>query len=207
MTRIVTVSLLFLMMVFNTFADEITLVPEQDAYICDCKPDSTNPNGGPNYLYQGQFGSCYDRTLIQWDISEIEPGSTIINAEMWRYCEAFYGVVSGEMVYYLITDPWDENTVTYNTQPNYIEDIQTVTGWPAVDEWQIVDVTEFVQNWFDGTYENYGIYCHSQNTTGTCVAGFYSSNYSNEELRPELVITYWGADLDDTSWGNVKVCY
>ncbi|MBN2608562.1 MAG: hypothetical protein JXA64_05555, partial [Candidatus Fermentibacteraceae bacterium] len=56
-------------------AETLELAPLQDAYVCCCKPDSTNPNGGSDYLYHGQYGSCFDRTLIQWDLSSVPPGA------------------------------------------------------------------------------------------------------------------------------------
>lgn len=191
--------------VFCAIADVVEIGPVQDAYICCCKPDSTNPNGGENFLYQGQYGTCFDRTLIQWELSDIPAGATITDAEIQLYCEAFYGSQSGEPVYYLIEESWDEQTVTFNTQPNYSSVIMEIGYWPEVLEWCIVDITEFVVAWFSGSEENFGIYCHSQNTTGTCVPGFYSSNYSNVDLRPKLVVTYYEVELSATTWASIKM--
>jgi hypothetical protein len=187
-------------------ADEtLELTPVQDAYVCDCLPDVTNPNGGPNFLYQGQYGSCFDRTLIQWDLSQIPAGATIVSAEMRLWCEAFYGTQSGAPVCYLIEEPWDESTVTFNTQPAWSAAVTATGSWPVADEWHVVDVTGFVQAWCSGAEENYGIYCHSASTTGTCVPGFYSSNWADESLRPSLVVVYWPQELEQGSWGSIKV--
>ena len=123
---------------------------------------------------------------------------------MQLYCEAFYGSQSGEPVYFLIEESWDELTVTFNNQPSYSSVITTVGYWPDADEWYSLDVTEFVLAWFSGSEENFGIYCHSQNTTGTCDAGFWSSNYSNETLRPKLVVTYVEQELSGTTWALIK---
>jgi hypothetical protein len=164
----------------------------------------TNPNGGPNFLYHGQYGSCYDRTLIQWDLSQIPAGATIVSAEMRLWCEAFYGTQSGAPVYYLIEESWDENTVTYNTQPAWSAAVTAAGSWPDTGEWHVVDVTDFVQAWWSGAEENYGIYCHSDGTTGTCVPGFYSSNWADESLRPGLDVVYWPQELEQGSWGSIK---
>jgi hypothetical protein len=188
----------------TSFAAEVELAPVQDAYICDCSPDETNPNGGPNFLYQGQYGSCFDRSLIRWDLSGLEEDLTIISAELHLYCEAFYGSVSGEMRYYRITETWDEGTVTYNTQPDYSDDVQATADWPTPAGWHVVDVTDFVEGWYSGDIDNYGLYCHCDGTTGTCVAGFYSKDYPVEEQRPKLVITYTAADVEETTWGEIK---
>ncbi len=41
-------------------AEEINILPAQDAYTCDCAPNSTNPNGGFTYLYQGWVDGTFE---------------------------------------------------------------------------------------------------------------------------------------------------
>jgi hypothetical protein len=185
-------------------AETVEIIAAQDAYICDCKPDSTNPNGGPDYIYHGQYGGCYDRTLIEWDLSSLPSGILIVSAEMRLFCEAFWGSQSGEPVYYMINEPWSELSVTYNTQPDYDTSQQIAGYWPEADTWYEVDVTDYVAAWVAGAHVNHGIYCFCQGTTGTCVPGFWSKDYAHSELHPRLVITYEITDLDQASWGEVK---
>ena len=193
-----------LVMVSVSGATTVELAPIQDAYICCCQPDVTNPNGGENFLYHGQYGSCFDRTLIQWDLTTLPTGITVTSAKMMLYCEAFYGTQSGCPIYYMINSIWDEQTVTYNTQPDY-ELSQSINGiWPGADTWYEVDVTSFAVQWVEGTHQNYGIYCFCEGTTGTCVPGFWSSNYPDSSLHPRLVIEYQELGLDDTTWGTLK---
>ncbi len=182
----------------------VELTPVQDVYICDCQPEVTNPNGNSNYLYHGQFGDCFDRTLIQWDLSVLPDNITILSAEMMLYCEAFWGTQSGCPVYYMISTEWDENTVTFNTQPDY-DPSPSITGyWPDPEDWYSVDVLTFVEDWVSGSHSNFGIYCFREGTTGTCVPGFWSSNYSDEALRPRLVIEYQDLSLVSSTWGYLK---
>ena len=185
-------------------AETLELAPVQDAYICCCKPDSTNPNGGINYLYHGQYGTCFDRTLIQWDLSDVPQGATILSATMELYCEAFYGTQSGNPVYYMINETWYDHSVTYNTQPEYdLNPFQAAT-WPKAGNWHQVDVTEFVESWVNGSHDNYGIYCFCQGTTGTCVPGFWSVDYHEVNLRPKLVIEFYPEALSQCTWGCIK---
>jgi hypothetical protein len=180
------------------------LQPVQDAYICDCQPDVTNPNGGTDYLYHGRYGSCYDRTLIQWDLSAIPAGARVLSAEMRLYCESLYGVESGAPTYYMIAGAWDEATVTFSNQPSF-DAAPFVTGyWPDLDTWYSVDVLPFVEAWLDGSHGNHGIYCFCQGVTATCVPGFWSNDYAEETLRPLLVITIEGEDMETGTWGELK---
>lgn len=180
---------------FLTQTDTLVLQPGaegKDCYICDCSPTTNSPNGGVTLLYQGQYQTCYDRLLIQWDISALPAGANIISAEMWLYCYNLYTTrASGKMVYYRITKFWKEDSVTFATQPDTSHDITvTANRWPAGGYWHSVNVTPFVQGWHQGTFPNYGIYGHAIQTNGTCVAGFHSSDHATENQRPKLIIIY-----------------
>jgi hypothetical protein len=197
-------SILVLALSLPVLAVTYELMPAQDAYICDCQPDVTNPNGGTDYLYHGRYGSCYDRTLIQWDLSTIPVGSVVVSAEMRLYCESVYGSESGTPVYYMIDGTWDETTVTFNNQPSFDTEISVTGYWPDLDTWYSVDVLPFVQAWLDGSHANQGIYCFCQGVTATCVPGFWSSNYAEEALRPSLVIVCEEQDMETATWGELK---
>jgi hypothetical protein len=179
------------------FAETIVLQPGpeegKDTYICDCEPDQNNPNGPITHVYQGQYGSCYDRMLIEWNLSSLPAGATVTSATMELWFNQLWGSESGEMVYYPVLEYWEETQVTYNTQPAYSQDDSVVTGWPqANNSWHAVDITEFVQMWHDGTLANHGIYGHCLNTVSTCCAEFNSSDVANEGQRPRLTIEYSG---------------
>ena len=185
-------------------SEVVTLTPVQDAYICDCKPDSTNPNGGPTHIYFGRYGSCYDRTLIEWDLSSLPPGAIVESAVMRFYCFSFYGALSGQPVFYLVDEPWSEYDVTLNTQPDYGTTPSASGTWPAAHTWFEQDVTAFVQAWAGGSHPNHGVYCTSTGTTATCVPGFWSKDSGDESLWPQLVVTYSMADLDGETWAEIK---
>ena len=197
-------TIVFVLLPATVLAEEVLLTPVQDAYICCCQPDVTNPNGGPNYLYHGQYGTCYDRSLIQWDLSVLPDSIVLESAEMRLYCEAFYGTESGYPVYYMIDEQWDQETVTYNTQPDFDTDIELQGYWPSANEWYSLDVTQFAEAWLNGSHVNYGIYCWCAETTGTCVPGFWSSDYSDEELRPVLAVDYQDLAFTSQTWAAIK---
>jgi len=197
-----------IVMAIPAIAGVLELAPSQDAYICDCEPDQTNPNGGPNVLYQGQYGACFDRILIQWDLSTFGTGTTINDAEMWFYCTGFYGTVSGNMTYHKILEAWSEDTVTYNTQPDFDAPPSATASWPVMETWHTVDITGLVQSWVDGSVANYGVYGWCEDTTGTCDAEFESSNDDYEAYRPKLVVDYTPAvEVIPNSLGETKAVF
>ncbi|MDZ7319120.1 MAG: DNRLRE domain-containing protein [candidate division KSB1 bacterium] len=190
-----TISLFNLALAQTVTTDSLILQPGpegKDSYICDCSPNTNSPNGGTTLLYQGQFKACYDRLLIEWDLSALPANATIVKAEMKLYCYNLYGSkAAGKMTYYRITSFWNEDSVTYNSRPDTCHDV-TVTAncWPTGGNWHSVDITPFVQGWHDGKFPNYGIYGHCIQTNGTCVAGFHSSDHPTASQRPRLIIIF-----------------
>jgi hypothetical protein len=195
------------LLVLPAAAEEITLEPSQDAFVCDCIPGATNPMLGNQYLAQGRYSACYNRSFIQWDLSSIPEGATIDDAEFRIFCATFYGSPSGQMAYYRVIEAWNENTVTYTNRPDHTTDGALFTSsWPGTSSWHVFDVTSFVALWFGGTVDNFGMLCHSTGCTSTSDCAFRSSNVGNPGYRPRLVITYTPpSSLDETTWGGVKV--
>lgn len=188
-------------------AETIVLQPGvegKDTYICDCSPDVNNPNGPTSHLYQGQYGSCYDRLLIEWDLSSLpEENITIESAMMELKFNVLHGSESGQMIYFPIIEDWVETEVTYNTQPTISRDDSVVTVWPNPGQWHQIDLTGFVTMWHDHPGSNYGTYGHCFGTSSTCCAEFHSSDSSSEENRPKLTVVYSVETGADPSEGVV----
>ncbi|MCK5116524.1 MAG: DNRLRE domain-containing protein [Candidatus Aegiribacteria sp.] len=197
--------LLSCIFVLPAAADQVTLEPDQDAFVCDCVPGVTNPMLGNEYLAQGRYSACYNRTFIMWDLSSIPAGSTIDDAEFRIYCCQFYGAPSGQMVYYRVLEAWSETTVTYLNMPAFTTDGAVfLSSWPTGGSWHTIDVTDFVAGWFTGT-DNYGLYCHSTGSTSTSDCAYYSSRVSSPGYRPRLVVTYTPPSaFEQSTWGGLK---
>ncbi|MCX6121662.1 MAG: DNRLRE domain-containing protein [Ignavibacteriales bacterium] len=171
----------------------VTLQPGpegKDTYICDCLPNVNNPNGPITNLYQGQYGACYDRILIQWDLSSLPKNISVSNAIMELKCNTIYGSISGKMAYYRISGEWEETKVTCTTIPNHSGEDSVITNWPSSGQWHAVDITKFVQKWMKDTTTNHGVYGHCIGTTGECDCEFSSSDVSTSANRPKLTIIY-----------------
>jgi hypothetical protein len=171
-----------------------------ELYICTCNPNKCNPSGAGKLFFQGKwkqdlvnkevdYRNCDERFLIQWDLSELPKGIEIIEAKMELYCDEFSGDKKGQLVYESISEPWNAN-IGYSKKPNTITDDRVLTDWPKVKQYHIIDITNFIKNWYYDKTPNYGLMGYSINTETTNSAVFCSSRYPDESLQPKLIVVY-----------------
>ena len=97
--------------------------------------------------------------LTKFDVSSIPVDTTIISATLNYYYFGWYdnNPASNDLNLYKITSDWEEEIVTWNTQPTYASlptDYSTVPSSTGL--WMDWDVTTDVQDFVDGTESNYG---------------------------------------------------
>jgi len=113
----------------------------------------------------------------------------------------------GEGIWYKDTDggatwnEYDRNPIEINEWNTPGGDIDTITDFgygpngivsEAViqeDSWVTFDITELAQKWISNEMDNYGILIQAIDR-GCNAASFYSSEYEDENLRPDLTIQY-----------------
>lgn len=91
-----------------------------------------------------------------------------------------------------ITSSWDENTVTWKTQPSYT-DKDMVLMEASTSQWKYntsVDVTDLVKHMVRSAALNYGFFMQLTNPSPYKSIIFSSSEAVNENKRPKLVIVY-----------------
>ena len=102
--------------------------------------------------------------------------------------------MSGENDFTLnrITSNWDENTVTWNTQPSVsmINEIQLPATTSENQDFIDIDITQWIQEMIDKPAENYGFMIRLKNETYYRRVIFGSSDNANSEKRPKLVIKF-----------------
>jgi len=169
-------------------ADHLQLISVADTYISAMNGDTNY--GNETILRLAQAGSPFStmRALIKFDLSGAP--SSIESATLQLYCEGaddWWTI----LIYQIISD-WDENTVTWNTQPaiSYVV-VCRVTIAPS-EGWYSADVTPIVKGWVNGTFANYGFYLQLQNETGTGDMTIRSREYPEPGYEPQLLITYGG---------------
>jgi RHS repeat-associated protein len=138
----------------------------QDTWVRSCSPDS--PPGVDGWgidwrtLLQvgGGDGDCDRAAFIQWDVSQFHRGR-IYNAAITLNNTRSYSCNSDTPIrMFTVLGDWDENTLTYNTQPDILwEELagrhfaNYAEGWCAQpDNFVVYDgesITNVVRNWVD----------------------------------------------------------
>ena len=173
------------------------------AYIASSTPDATYGRGGANYegsLYVGKIAERgKTRALIKNPVlPELGVADTVVHAEMAVYVHTCYPQLVVSL--HRVTSDWEQNTVCWNSNVQYdsaIVDYQTIQHIEKTTQnatrWQRFEITELVQGWYSGEYENYGVMLYSDKENGPTGSGvwMFSSGYTSATgARPVLVVTY-----------------
>ncbi len=185
----------------QTFLITIQLGTEgKDAHI-----DSSTPNRNFG-ASTSMIISNTERMLLEFDLSDVTETANIVNANLTFYLSSA-GTGTNPISVYRINNSWIEGTG--DSQNTY--DGVTWTNRSGTESWDIpggdfdsrvwairnlttagtyytLDITQLVQNWVNGTYENYGIILYGENGHGQW--HFPSSDNINATIRPQLNITY-----------------
>jgi PKD repeat protein len=172
----------------------------KDAGLWSIMPDN-NYGNTPKFVSSGwtHYGEPgINRGIIDFDLSAIPEGAEILDAKLNFYFVClepnYFGHTGENEAYFqLITEPWEEDSVTWNNQPSTTEDFQAYLP-PSIDPYQDytdLDVTELIQK-LKSEPENYhGIMLRLLNEEPYRCLLFASSDYMDTvEFRPKLVVTY-----------------
>ena len=170
----------------------------QDAHISENNPDE---NFDEQALYfGGNFGSGSRAMLLDFDMT-ILSSATVNEVRIDLYQEGLNGFINSfDYGVYEITEPWSEDTVTWNNRPTVDSTlITTILGEVWDDDYLLWRSLEFpesmVQNWIDNPTENYGFMILP-------IADSYGYPYItssestiNEPFHPKIVINSQGVML------------
>jgi len=135
--------------------------PTDDTFIDHCNPNTPKGSGiGMNVRneYGVTSGFAWD-PLIRFDVSSIQNNTTIQYAHLQLY---YYDWDDNNpkgrpLRLYRATSPWDEDTVTWNTQPTYATELTSFALVPtSVGTWIEWDVTTDIRAFINGSLFNYG---------------------------------------------------
>ncbi|MAT99610.1 MAG: hypothetical protein CL608_20910 [Anaerolineaceae bacterium] len=175
----------------------IALPAVADTYLASERPLQ---NFGGDALYLGynlagvdNFGA--QRILVRFDVDPYVPDTAVINSATLRLNLSFSSPsddVAMPTVVRRIASDWDEDIVTWNTEPTWTAVDSTANVGSAITyyEWPL---TEVVQGWENDLYPNYGVEIIGDETVQQRERAFYSRETATE-LYPLLFVNYTTTD-------------
>jgi len=164
----------------------VTLTPIDDAYVCS---DAANLNfGSETVLKVGYKSGAYDcHSYIKFDLSSIPENAVIVSARL-KLVDNKDSPSNVNVDVHRVMGDWDESSIKWSNKPDYDSTVISNAASGAsgdVIEW---DVTDLVQAWVNGTYDNYGLVLIGGYADP--VEEFRSKETSNSDDKPKLVIEY-----------------
>lgn len=167
----------------------------KDTYVQQSTPTTNYGTSTSLVVGDTTTASQATRSYLQPDLSSIPTGGAIISAqlELYNTGTGFANALTASI--YRVTAAWTETGITWDTQPAFDTTVQsTASNIPNTVGWVAwTGLATLVQNWFAGTWTNYGIVVKKA-TDGTNAGdnkAFYSSDYTADPaLRPKWTITY-----------------
>lgn len=187
----------------NAQLECLTIVANKDAAIG--YHDNFN-TAGNNYgsatqlagycIHGSQGGVNMNRGLVEFDLSGIPNGATVISASISLYATGPIGTLSGHVSTnnqaYLqrVTAPWNENSVTWNNQPSStnLNQVLLPSSTSSNQDYVNINVIDLVLDMI--STNNYGFLIKQTNETTHRGLLFCSSDHSNPSKRPTLKICY-----------------
>ena len=135
-----------------------------------------------------------ERIYIRFkNIPSLTSADVVVGAKVLLYKYSGSGSISGNyMTAHQVKSMWDSETITWANRADYVhtsEDYQFVAG----QTWHSWDITNIAQKWYEPS-GNTGVMLRMSEAveggTTTKTASFYSSDYSNTQQCPMLVISY-----------------
>ena len=187
---------------------EIVLQPgpaeAKDAHIHSMRPDEKR---GDFYYFEAQYWTWNGqgetegktRSLIDFDWSNVPEGSLVKEAKLYLYSPQ-YGVSpslhsklsgSNECILKRIISPWEEETVTWNTQPTTTDNGMIVVPESTSDnEDYVLDITSMVNDILSDRENSHGMMMMLKTEAKYRRLVFASSDSEHSHLVPKLVMKF-----------------
>jgi hypothetical protein len=133
------------------------------------------------------------RAFIQFNAIENLPANTVIlSANLELYLGSTTNLSNFYIELHVVTEIWEEDTITWNDQPDYLETMETETPINPfyVPCWVFWDISSLLQGWINGSIAHYGVALVAGNVQLNYTY-IYSSDNIYPDRRPKLIITYY----------------
>jgi RHS repeat-associated protein len=158
-------------------------------------------------LAVGSTTAIKARSLVQFPLSDIPPGTQIASAQLQAWFDGSWGVAPDTAVAIearRVTASWADTTATWNSMNTRFAEAGLSTASRGVNQsaaWHSLDVKNIVQTWLNGAQPNYGFMLKATNETlnqggpiyeaAPGIAGVYPYDYGGETQNgPTLLVTY-----------------
>lgn len=135
------------------------------------------------------------RALVRFDLSEIPSYTSIKSAQLVLYWSAYDNLIehTGEnaFVVYRINQSWNENSVTWNSQPTITNlDSMNVSKSISSNQTYTVDVTNMVQDMIANPVTNYGFMLKLNEEFPYRLVILASSDHPDNSKHPKLIVYF-----------------
>src|SRR5208337_2398137 len=148
---------------------------------------TTNYGGAVSLVLQPGSNHAY----IRFDLSTLPPNASINKATLRLFVNAV--TTDGSFDVYQVNTAWSENTLTFNNAPPL--GVSATSGNPVAvtkaKQFVLVDITQLVQAWANGSIVNDGIALALTSSTGNFA--FDSKESTTTSHHPELEVALNGA--------------
>lgn len=146
--------------------------------------------------------TMYKRTAMKFVLDDIPVGSRIVSATLYFYSDPTRNStsdgegnsqLSGSNAFYVerIVQAWNEQTVTWNTQPPSTTDGRIlIPASSSTTENIQIDLTNMVQTWINTPSLNYGINLFLQTESHYRSRHYGSMEHTNSAIHPKLIVEY-----------------
>jgi hypothetical protein len=180
----------------------LTIYPSDDAFVSSMFPDNTSVRVEDYVdiwdLWVGREWISalsvvrVNRAFLKFDLSSIPAGAEITSARLrlYRAGLALQTETTGAPMVqcYAAGDDWDENTITWNTQPSvgtYLDSYENVVFW---NSWDVASFTQ--QELLRDRIVSFMLRAEDEVTQETSSAIFPSKEYDSYDPRLEITYTY-----------------
>jgi len=159
--------------------------------------------------YNGEPGTT--RSIIQFDLSGVPEGFDIVDARLslWYNHESSTPGQLGDNAAVLrrLIQPWEENTVMWNQQPQYTTENEALIPASAnsSQDHLFIDVTGLVRDMMSNPNTSFGFMFMLQDEQGEKAMKFYSSDGPVADKHPMLQITYGTVATSETTFENAVI--
>lgn len=196
--------------------------PSTESHVLTLQPNSNDGKDAlvEDYPYDGyrtrNFGDTEDFAAISWtaqgtpfivrsfidfNFNAIPANATIDSAKLSLYAHGNVGygfghdALDGTNECYLqrVIEEWDEDLITWNTQPSTTELNRIVIpkSESAMQDYVSVDITKLVKDIYNNKTESHGLMLRLKNEDGLRRRMFFAtSDIENPQKRPKLEVYY-----------------